>query len=510
MNTSSLVTLSAPDDTALVRACLAGDARAFRPIVDRYRSLLCSLAYSATGNLAQSEDLAQEAFVTAWKNLAELREPAKLRPWLCGIVRNLIHRSRRVAGRDPAQPAAEPDSAADSPAPGPSPQEAAVTREEAAILWRTLAGLPETYRAPLVLFYRGHHSVADIAAALDLSEDAVKQRLSRGRALLESRVQALVEGTLARTAPTSAFTSAVMAMLPLAGGGLPVAAGVAAPSAAGTKSAGWLPPLAALGGTQVLWLISSFAAVGALGAVVGWQMGSRHRSAAEHHLVVWFWRIFAAGLLLCVVPILIRTDPVSGPPFTATLLAGWLGAFEITLLAAVIGWAVANHRRLRRPTGAPPVPVSSLPRDTGLLAAGVVVFLALGFGYGMSRSHWYEKLGPAEVWPAVAARPGAELRLRTSDTGSRWLEIIDRRPDGTVRLHGPLTDADRQRLRASGRPVRELVAGRDYEVLGWPGRRLPLVTLLGLGTGLAFLLRAGLDRRQFPRPGVDEPRPAAA
>ncbi len=79
MPTPAPVTSPAPDDTALVRACLAGDPQAFRPIVDRYRSLLCALACSATGNLAQSEDLAQEAFVAAWKKLPDLREPSKLR-----------------------------------------------------------------------------------------------------------------------------------------------------------------------------------------------------------------------------------------------------------------------------------------------------------------------------------------------------------------------------------------------------------------------------------------------
>lgn len=498
MTPSALVTASAPDDSTLVRACLAGDARAFRPIVDRYRSLLCSLAYSATGNLAQSEDLAQEAFVTAWKNLRDLREPSKLRAWLCGIVRNLIHNSRRAAGRDPVQLAAEPDSATDAPAPGPSPQEETVTREEAAILWRTLAHLPETYREPLVLYYRGNHSVADIAAALELSEDAVKQRLARGRALLESRVQTLVEGTLARTAPTGAFTAGVMAALPLAGFGLPTAAGVAAPTAAGSKSGGWLSSLAALGSTQVLWFISSLAAVGALGAVVGWQMNGRDRSAIEHRLVVWFWRLFAAGLLLCVLPALLWTDQVAGHPRATTLLAGWLGAFEVALLGIATAWAVANHRRLRRSPAAPPVSSPPLPRDTVLLAAGVVICLAVGFAHGMSRSHWYEKLQPAAVWATATARPQAELRLRTSDTGAPWLEIIDSRPEGTARFHGPLTDADHQRLRASGRPVRTLVAGRDYEVLGWPGRRLGLVTMLGLGAGLALLLRDYRHRRSGP------------
>ena len=79
------------NDAELVVESLSGNRDAFGQIVSRYQSLVCSLAYSATGSLGQSEDLAQETFVAAWKQLADLREPEKLRAWLCGIARNLIH-----------------------------------------------------------------------------------------------------------------------------------------------------------------------------------------------------------------------------------------------------------------------------------------------------------------------------------------------------------------------------------------------------------------------------------
>ncbi len=66
-------------DADLVAESLRGDRDAFGKIVERYQTLIASLAYCATGDVSQSEDLAQETFVTAWKKLAELREPAKLR-----------------------------------------------------------------------------------------------------------------------------------------------------------------------------------------------------------------------------------------------------------------------------------------------------------------------------------------------------------------------------------------------------------------------------------------------
>ena len=65
-----------------------------------------------------------------------------------------------------------------------------------------------------MLFYREQQSIEAVARALELSEDAVKQRLSRGRKVLQEEVLAMVEGGLARTAPGRAFTVAVLAALP--------------------------------------------------------------------------------------------------------------------------------------------------------------------------------------------------------------------------------------------------------------------------------------------------------
>src|ERR1041384_1752714 len=92
-------------DAELVSASLAGNREAFGEIVSRYQSLICSLAYSATGSLPQSEDLAQETFITAWKPLGKLRERDKFRAWLCGIARNRINNFLRREGREPVHKA---------------------------------------------------------------------------------------------------------------------------------------------------------------------------------------------------------------------------------------------------------------------------------------------------------------------------------------------------------------------------------------------------------------------
>jgi RNA polymerase sigma factor (sigma-70 family) len=207
------VPLTVMSDDELWQRSREGDREAFGRIVERYQPLVCAIAYSACGNLARSEDLGQETFIAAWQQLGELREPVKLRSWLCGIVRNLtasaMRREQRRGG------AAESlDSVPELAGSDADPATQAVTQEEAALLWRSLAGLSASYREPMVLFYRQGQSVAEVARSLDLAEETVKQRLSRGRSMLREELAAVVESTLTRTRPTRAFTVAVLAALP--------------------------------------------------------------------------------------------------------------------------------------------------------------------------------------------------------------------------------------------------------------------------------------------------------
>lgn len=201
-------------DAELVTASLDGDREAFGRIVDRYQRLLCSLAYSATGRLGESEDLAQEAFITAWRELRTLREAEKLRPWLCGILRNKVGRLRRREGREPVRDADSLEVVGEVDSGETPAASRAMDQEEQQILWHALGQIPETYREPLVLYYREHRSIEHVAAALDLTEDAVKQRLSRGRKLLQERVLSFVEGALVRSTPGRAFTLGVIAAIP--------------------------------------------------------------------------------------------------------------------------------------------------------------------------------------------------------------------------------------------------------------------------------------------------------
>ena len=284
-----------PEDAELVAQSLAGNREAFGQIVARYQALVCSLAYSATGSLTQSEDLAQETFVSAWKDLRSLREPLKLRSWLCRIARNRIVDSLRREGRQPVTLSEPIESADEAPGPGPLPSEQAISQEEEAILWRVLERLPELYREPLVLFYREHKSVRRVAADLELSEYAVKQRLLRGRKLLQEQVLAFVEGALERTGPGTAFTLGVVAALPA----LALPASAATVGTAAVKGAAAAKTSLALGSLGAML----GPVIGILGGAFGaWASIHNTKSPRERQFMVRM-TLFVAGyaIAFCLV-----------------------------------------------------------------------------------------------------------------------------------------------------------------------------------------------------------------
>ena len=154
-------------DESLVRCCLAGDRDAFALIVGKYQSLVCAVAYSATGNFASSEELAQDAFLVAWRSMNQLRNAAGLKSWLCGIVRNLAHQSIRKRQNCVLDQTEVVDELQLVDRKSADPAETVATREEIEIVDQALARLPELYREPMVLYYREAESVSRVAELLE-------------------------------------------------------------------------------------------------------------------------------------------------------------------------------------------------------------------------------------------------------------------------------------------------------------------------------------------------------
>lgn len=239
------MTSAAPrnNDAELLRASRAGEVHAFGELVERYQNLVCAVAYSRTGDRVTSEDVGQQTFLAAWNGLDNIREPGQIRSWLCSVARNLSGKAVRVRQREPSTDSEALDA---NPSPSSDPLASMISRESEAAVWEALAELPETYREPLVLFYRENQSVKQVALGLGISEDAAKQRLSRGRQALKAGVSDLVERTLHTSRPNRAFAAGVLGALNA--GALPVAGATAGKTAGGVS-------------TKIAWVGATLAAV---------------------------------------------------------------------------------------------------------------------------------------------------------------------------------------------------------------------------------------------------------
>ena len=345
-------------DLDLLNRTANGDREAFGELVARHQALVCAIAYSIVGDLARSEDVAQEAFIAAWKQLGQLQDFARFKSWLCGITRNLAFLAvRREHGTRSLDAQTLPADAQ------PTPEERAISREEQALVWNALEALPESYREPLILFYRDEESVARVADALELSPDAVKQRLARGREMLRVEVAATVERALRRSAPGTVFTLAVLGALP----GIGAASASAATLGAAGKAAGPLAAATASAGTMG-------ALLGTLGGVAGgsfgaWMSWKNARYQRERDLYRKSMIIYGIGLVIFLVPFLAMA--LGWEPWARGVIAYAIGfAVWMTLFFGASGfWIWHLIRRWRTivaeevAAGTPALPQTQLHRQ---------------------------------------------------------------------------------------------------------------------------------------------------
>jgi RNA polymerase sigma factor (sigma-70 family) len=475
------------NDAELVAESLDGNRDAFRLIVERYQTLVSSLAYCATGNVSRSEDLAQETFVSAWKQLADLREPAKLRPWLCSIARSLISKEFRRQGREPDHAAESLEAVDEWVSPEPLPPDQVISDEEKAILWRSLERIPEIYREPLVLFYREHQSIEAVAQDLGLSEDVVKQRLSRGRKLLQEQFLAFVAGALKQTSPGKTFTLGVIAALPL----LATTAKAATVGTALAQHGSVAAKTTALGGflqasSQILLgFVYWMAPVLPLGGYIGYKMGGdRQHSERARRSVATFWRIMGASMLLFIILpplLLILTSKIFNLPVEKLRPLGVIlinfpvpvFIYTVAPLALVI-W-VWQRRRPIAPETAGGAPISGQAGKSTtiwvvLAMTGALVCLAFFCLVASvnSRLHLTEiqYLSTTEVQNRIAKSKGGDIEFSLTQLRNGFRNLHgEGRENGTEYVfHAPAENSTLALLAEKGISYKTNIEGRDFNL----------------------------------------------
>jgi len=155
-------------DRKLIEASLRGDREAYSDLVKLHAGRVYAVCFAIVGGAADAEDLAQEALVKGFMEIATLRDHDRFGAWIATIAGNLsrnfirqrANRARLLAMRTDCE-GREPERLSD--------------------LKPALMKLPEQFRIPLMLYYFDSRSTESIAATLDISPEAVRMRLCRAR-----------------------------------------------------------------------------------------------------------------------------------------------------------------------------------------------------------------------------------------------------------------------------------------------------------------------------------------
>lgn len=162
-------------ETVLVAKARAGSAQAFGRLVDQNQQAVRAFLRRVCTDHAEADDLAQEAFLTAWSTLDRLRDGVRFRTWLCGIAWRKAQTHQRGRARSASRDRQWLDSRETTFAPG---------GEDRATVAKALAGLPAEQRGALALCLAGDWSHAEAAEALGMPIGTVKSHVTRGRAKL--------------------------------------------------------------------------------------------------------------------------------------------------------------------------------------------------------------------------------------------------------------------------------------------------------------------------------------
>jgi len=188
--------VAAAEDQSAVEKVLSGDTSAFEGIVRRWQGPLVNLAFRFCRDRSRAEEMAQEAFLRAYRSLDRWRREAAFSTWLFALATNLYcSECRRIPARTfSLHDIAEPTD--------PRTLDGSLARKNRERLVRcAVFTLPPKYREALILFYFHDMDVASTARSLALPEGTVKARLSRGREMLRRKLsQRLVALQLSKEA----------------------------------------------------------------------------------------------------------------------------------------------------------------------------------------------------------------------------------------------------------------------------------------------------------------------
>jgi RNA polymerase sigma-70 factor, ECF subfamily len=193
------------DEVELARDLLAGKADAFDRFVEVFRSKIFQYALMMCGHREDAEEVAQDTLFKVFENFDQLREPERVRAWVFRIARNACYMKRRKSVFAPTQelsledflPHSEPDGGhrrleiADWSA---LPDDQVLRSELRDVIQKAIQGLPEIYRAVILLRDVEELSTDEAAQVLDISPESIKTRLHRARLAVRQKLDGYLRG----------------------------------------------------------------------------------------------------------------------------------------------------------------------------------------------------------------------------------------------------------------------------------------------------------------------------
>lgn len=182
-----------PDLEALVLAAQKGDVESFHRLYDLYGKKILNYLYRMTGSREEAEDLMQESFVLAYKNIGSLKEAAKFQSWLYRIAQNNVyqrHRGKRPRIESLEDTEREINESAITSGAGSDPETKLLSKELEAVIQTVINDLPQKYREVFVLSAIQKQSYETIAQIVGRSLASVKSDIHRARVEVRDRVKA--------------------------------------------------------------------------------------------------------------------------------------------------------------------------------------------------------------------------------------------------------------------------------------------------------------------------------
>ncbi len=189
------------EDARLVRKCREGEPLAFEELVRKYQDLVFSIAYRMVGDREEARDLSQETFVRALEGLDTFNTRMPFRSWLYRVCANasIDHLRRKVRRHSVPVEASVADEAGGYGVvielPGPDrdiPENVSLSRETALTVREALDGLPDNYRAVIVLHHMEGLSYAEIGKILGVPRNTAKTWGHRARGILCESLEGVV------------------------------------------------------------------------------------------------------------------------------------------------------------------------------------------------------------------------------------------------------------------------------------------------------------------------------